>query len=143
MIEEIKKEYSNGELTIVWKPQTCIHSGECVKRLPKVYDPKAKPWITIENATNKELMEQIEACPSGALTYYLTDDESIVKSETSKGTKVEVLPNGPLVVEGKLLVIYADGDTETKDKKTAFCRCGASNKKPFCDGSHNKINFSG
>lgn len=65
-----EKEYSNGEITIVWKQQLCTHGAECVKRLPKVYKPKERPWITIENASSKELREQISACPSGALSYY-------------------------------------------------------------------------
>lgn len=49
------KEYSNGELTIVWDSSKCVHAGVCVKMLPKVYNPKARPWITIENATTEEL----------------------------------------------------------------------------------------
>lgn len=62
------KEYSNGEITIVWTPEKCIHAGICVKTLPQVYNPKDKPWIKIENATTKELVEQVSQCPSGALT---------------------------------------------------------------------------
>lgn len=65
------KEYSNGEITIVWDSSKCVHAGVCVKMLPKVYNPKARPWITIENATTEELKKQIDACPSGALTYRL------------------------------------------------------------------------
>lgn len=61
-------EYHNGEITILWKPKVCIHSGICVKTLPKVYDPKARPWIRIENATTQELLEQVAKCPSGALS---------------------------------------------------------------------------
>ena len=68
---EIKKEYSNDEITIVWKPEKCIHSGICIKTLPEVYDPKAKPWITPERATTEELISQIDKCPSGALSYYV------------------------------------------------------------------------
>jgi len=67
---EIRKEYSNGEITVVWKPGKCIHAGVCVKTLPEVYDPKAKPWITPENASSEALMNQIDQCPSGALSYY-------------------------------------------------------------------------
>ena len=70
MSDEIVKEYSNGEITIVWKPKKCIHAGVCVKKLPDVYKPQQKPWITIENANSAELKDQIEACPSGALSYY-------------------------------------------------------------------------
>lgn len=62
------KQYSNGEITINWTPEKCIHSGVCVKTLPKVYKPKEKPWITIENASSQELMEQVGKCPSGALS---------------------------------------------------------------------------
>ena len=48
---EIIKEYTNGDLTVIWKPKSCIHAAECVKRLPNVYDPNAKPWIKAENAS--------------------------------------------------------------------------------------------
>ena len=60
--------YSNRDITIVWKPELCIHAAECVKRLPKVYTPKGKPWITIENGTTEELKDQISHCLSGALS---------------------------------------------------------------------------
>lgn len=66
---ETIKEYKNGNLTVVWKPKICIHAGVCVKMLPKVYNPKATPWINCENASLQALKSQIEACPSGALTY--------------------------------------------------------------------------
>lgn len=62
------KEYNNGEITIVWQPHKCIHAGICVKTLPKVYNPKEKPWIKIENATSDELVGQVANCPSGALS---------------------------------------------------------------------------
>jgi uncharacterized Fe-S cluster protein YjdI len=70
-MEEMEKvlEYSNGEITILWKPDLCQHAGICVKTLPAVYNPKERPWIKSENATTEELIEQINMCPSGALSY--------------------------------------------------------------------------
>lgn len=62
------KEYSNGEITILWKSEKCIHSGICVKTLPKVYNPKERPWIRPNNATTQELRDQVAKCPSGALS---------------------------------------------------------------------------
>lgn len=62
------KEYSNGEITIVWTPEKCIHAAVCVKMLPKVYNPKEVPWVKIQNATTKELVDQVSKCPSGALS---------------------------------------------------------------------------
>lgn len=64
------KEYQAGEITITWTPSKCKHAGVCVRTLPKVYNPKARPWITPENATSEELMQQINHCPTGALGYY-------------------------------------------------------------------------
>ncbi|MDR1809208.1 MAG: (4Fe-4S)-binding protein [Prevotella sp.] len=71
-MESIKKEYSNGEITIIWQPALCRHAGICVKMLPQVYNPQEKPWIKIGNASTQQLMEQVDCCPSGALSYKLS-----------------------------------------------------------------------
>lgn len=63
------KKYSNGEITILWQPEKCIHSGICVKTLPLVYNVKDRPWIKPENATTEELIDQVKKCPSGALSF--------------------------------------------------------------------------
>jgi uncharacterized Fe-S cluster protein YjdI len=141
MEKEIVKEYSNGELTVVWKPAKCIHAAECVKALPEVYNPDEKPWIKAENASTQALKDQIAKCPSGALSYKMNGKED--QESVSLETKVEVMPNGPLLVYGTLNVKDKDGKESTKNKTTAFCRCGASNNKPYCDGRHIKIAFKG
>lgn len=61
-------EYSNEEVTILWKPKLCIHAGICVKTLSNVYNPKKRPWIHVEKATKQELTDQVAKCPSGALS---------------------------------------------------------------------------
>lgn len=139
--KEITRKYSNEELTILWKPQKCIHAAVCVEKLPKVYNPDTKPWINIENATTEELKMQIKSCPSGALSYYMNDEKN--KEAASLETIVEVLSNGPLLIYGKLRVTNKDGKEEMKNKTTAFCRCGASTNKPYCDGSHINVSFKG
>jgi uncharacterized Fe-S cluster protein YjdI len=67
------KEYSNGEITIKWQANLCQHAGICVRTLPQVYNPKASPWLKIENASTEELKNQVNKCPSGALTYYINE----------------------------------------------------------------------
>ena len=62
------KEYSNGEITVLWQPGICIHSGVCVKMLPQVYHPKERPWIKINNAETSEIIKQVAKCPSKALS---------------------------------------------------------------------------
>jgi uncharacterized Fe-S cluster protein YjdI len=68
---DLKKEYTNGEVTIVWQSGKCIHAAECVKNNPAVFKPKEKPWIVAENSTTEAIVETVKKCPSGALTYYL------------------------------------------------------------------------
>jgi CDGSH-type Zn-finger protein len=54
---------------------------------------------------------------------------------------VQVLRNGPYVVTGSVTVLDANGQKVPTAEKFALCRCGASTKKPFCDGTHSKIGF--
>jgi uncharacterized Fe-S cluster protein YjdI len=68
-------KYSNGEVTIIWQPDKCIHSGVCVKTLPQVYHPKEKPWIKMENASSEALIQQVAMCPSGALSIIKNEDK--------------------------------------------------------------------
>ena len=68
-------KYTNGEVTIVWKPDVCIHSTLCWKGLNEVFNPKLRPWIEPNGSTTEKIIEQISKCPSGALTYYMNNDE--------------------------------------------------------------------
>jgi hypothetical protein len=98
--------------------------------------------VTIEGADTDAIVEQIKRCPSGALSYYM-NDEQVGKVEIENDTVVEVLANGPLIVYGNLTIKDAAGNEKKQHKVTAFCRCGGSQNKPFCDGSHAKIGFEG
>ena len=134
------KEYSNGEVTIVWKSDLCIHAAKCVHGLPGVFDAKARPWINADGATTNEIIEQVKKCPSGALTFYRNEageETEVVEEERI----IEVVKNGPLMVFGNIRLRHADGSFSNQHRVTAFCRCGASNNKPFCDGTHKKIGF--
>lgn len=136
------KEYTNGEITVVWKPDICIHAAFCAKGLPGVFNPNARPWINAEGASTTEIAAQIDKCPSGALSYYY-NGETKGEVEVENETIVEMSPNGPLMVYGNLTIKDAEGNETKKHKVTAFCRCGASSNKPYCDGTHKKIGFEG
>lgn len=137
------KEYSNAEVTVFWKPDICIHAAECVKGLSAVFDPNKKPWVNLKNASSKDLIMTIDKCPSGALSYKVMG--SLQEENSIKGsvTKLNVLQNGPLIVEGNFELFDAEGNEAETKSKVAICRCGASENKPFCDGSHSKIGFQG
>jgi uncharacterized Fe-S cluster protein YjdI len=66
---EKTREYSNGEITIIWQPDLCIHSTCCYIDLPAVFRPEKRPWVNPHGATTQEIIAQIERCPSGALSY--------------------------------------------------------------------------
>jgi uncharacterized Fe-S cluster protein YjdI len=136
----MKKEYTNGEVTVIWQPDLCIHSGICFRGLGQVFDPRKRPWVNLQGADTSLIVEQVQRCPSGALSYRMNEpgDQS---SETQVSTVVEVLPNGPLLVYGTVQVKDHHGNETLKNKTTAFCRCGASANKPYCDGSHVRVGF--
>ncbi len=142
-MKDITKKYTNGEVTIVWKPNQCIHSGICFRGLGQVFDPRRKPWITPEQATTQQIVEQIKKCPSGALSYYMNNEAEEASIKVEAETIVETSPNGPLLVYGNVTVKDASGNLTKKNNVTAFCRCGGSGNKPYCDGSHRKIGFEG
>ncbi|MDU8885291.1 (4Fe-4S)-binding protein [Yeosuana sp. MJ-SS3] len=137
-----KREYSNGEVTVVWEAKKCTHSRICFKGLPDVFRPKVRPWVRINAATTEAVINQVKCCPSGALSYYMNNEEVDIAVNNIE-TKIEVLKDGPLLVYGTLKVIHNNGDEETKNKTTAFCRCGDSHNKPYCDGTHVKNEFKG
>jgi CDGSH-type Zn-finger protein len=56
--------------------------------------------------------------------------------------KVTILDNGPFLVKGSIELMDAGGNqVATQGDQVALCRCGASVKKPFCDGTHSKVGF--
>lgn len=144
-MKSVTKHYSNGEVTIVWKNEMCIHSTICWKKatgLPDVFNPAERPWIKAEGAITDQIISQVDKCPSGALSYFMNSEADKNKTDTiSVENIIEVSPKGPLLVYGNVTIKDKDGTETKKNKVTALCRCGASGNKPYCDGSHNKINF--
>ena len=138
----MEKQYTNDEITVIWQPEKCIHSTKCWRGLAEVFNPREKPWIKMEGSTTDKIKAHVELCPSSALSYLLhtaqpTEQPPVMDS----GTKVEALKNGPLLVYGNVTVHDRNGISTKTTNTTAFCRCGASEAKPYCDGSHIKVAF--
>jgi uncharacterized Fe-S cluster protein YjdI len=75
-LKNITKTYTNGEVTVVWKPGLCIHSTLCWKGLPEVFKPKERTWVTMGGSTTQRIVDQVSKCPSRALTYYFNNDQA-------------------------------------------------------------------
>ncbi len=144
-MKNITKEYANEDITVVWKPGICAHAAFCANQLGEVFDPNKRPWINVAGATTERIIEQVNKCPSGALSFYYNDEKKAGEQPTAAGTEsvVEVSANGPLLVHGNIIVKNPDGGETKHNRITALCRCGASGNKPYCDGAHKKIDFKG
>ncbi len=140
------KEYTNEEIVVCWKPEKCIHSRNCVRGLPEVFNRSKRPWINMSAATSEEIMKVIDRCPSGALSYRRTGVEATAAAaaaapERQPYARIKVLKGGPLLVEGSCRLIGSDGKEIERFSPFTLCRCGGSKKKPFCDGTHTEIGF--
>lgn len=63
------------------------------------------------------------------------------KRENESIMQIELIPNGPMLIRGDCSIKYADGTEAQLTLVNAFCRCGQSLNKPFCDGSHHEAAF--
>jgi uncharacterized Fe-S cluster protein YjdI len=63
--------YETTEIVVTFDPNACIHSGECVRGLPAVFDVRRQRWVRPELAPAADVAAQVRRCPSGALQYRL------------------------------------------------------------------------
>ena len=63
------QEYKNDAVIVRFDPRVCIHSAVCVGGLASVFDVGKRPWINVEAASAEAIVEQIQKCPSGALSF--------------------------------------------------------------------------
>jgi CDGSH-type Zn-finger protein/uncharacterized Fe-S cluster protein YjdI len=131
--------YSGENIDVTYDVARCIHAAACVKGLPSVFNTQARPWVQPDNADSDAVAEVVVRCPTGALHYKRKDGgpaEGIPDANT-----IEVTSEGPLYVRGDVTIAAPDGRIVLKDVRMALCRCGASGNKPFCDNSHQQIDF--
>lgn len=141
-MDKVAKEYSNGEVTVVWKPDLCIHSKICWEGLPEVFTPEKRPWVNINGANTGRIIEQVEKCPSAALSYYMNNEKLQNKQqEIDSNIEADIMKDGPIIVHGDICLKDKDGKILPKKNPTILCRCGYSGNKPYCDGSHVDMKF--
>jgi uncharacterized Fe-S cluster protein YjdI len=164
MTDPRNRQYTNGEITVFWIPSKCIHATTCFRELIEVFNPGRRPWVNMEGAPTRRVIEVVNKCPTQALVWKynkdLTEDEKkaqrqvagseenpetvaeAVDTSRSKPVNIRIMKDGPVVVEGKYQVIGPDGEKLRPSVMTSFCRCGHSKDMPFCDGTHRKIGFT-
>lgn len=130
--------YHGTALDVMYDKQRCIHFAACVRSLPRAFDPGSRPWVMPDNGAPEAVVRAVEACPTGALTYERKDGG---KPEVPNATTVALVSrNGPIYLRGRITLLTAEGPRE--ELRLALCRCGASTRKPWCDGSHHRVRFA-
>jgi CDGSH-type Zn-finger protein len=140
-IKDRRKNYLGKKIIIHDNRKICSHAAECVNNLPSVFKFDARPWISPDVAEPEQIIKTIEKCPSGALSYSIEGVE--YRDQNERSPIVTVLKDGPYAITGGMDLIgdgiqFAEGFSK---EHYTLCRCGASNNKPFCDGTHRTINF--
>jgi len=112
-------------------------------------DPHGTVWKEVERTEDAHVratfLRQVADCPSGRLVAWERGSATPLEPALPKSIGVIEDPSqqvsGPLWLRGGIPVISADGFAYEVRNRVTLCRCGASANKPFCDGSHFKVNF--
>jgi len=128
-----REDYVGEGITIHDNRSICAHAGFCTSSLKSVFRVDKEPFIDPNGATKEEIIEAIDKCPSGALSYSVDGEEQVFSIENCT---TFIAPNGPYAFKGDIEVegiVWGQGAAK---EKFDLCRCGESKNKPFCDGSH-------
>lgn len=141
-IKDKRRDYPGKEITVHDNRKICSHAAECVKNLSSVFKLGSRPWINPDASKMNDIIDVVRRCPSGALSYSI-DGVEYRDPEEQRNPTVTVLKNGPYHITGGIELIGEDiqfGEGASKEHYT-LCRCGASENKPFCDGTHKSSKF--
>lgn len=155
-MEPGERKYKNKDITVYWKPSSCIHASTCINELPAVFRSGEKPWVRMEGGSTDEIIEVVDRCPVDALTWkynkpekndpignehpnhvknrrktLLTDD-----SEFDRAITIRTMQDGPYVINGSFYLERENGVKTKFNGTVSVCRCGKTKLPPFCDGSH-------
>ena len=136
-ISDRRKSFRSPKITIEDDHSLCMHSGFCGTRLTNIWKMRKE---SNDSQVLAQIIGMIERCPSGTLAYTLEPEGEIIEPDLA--TEVAVIPDGPLWITGGIPVERSDGQPLETRNRVTLCRCGASAKKPLCDGTHKDIGFS-
>ncbi len=133
-----RKDYVGRNIIIHDNRSICSHAAECVENLASVFRLKERPWISPDGGSVQDIIDTVKKCPSGALSYSIGETEY---RDQDRKPMITVSKDGPYKIEGAIELIGVTFSNNASREHYTLCRCGASNNKPFCDGTHNEIGF--
>ncbi len=132
-------EYPGNEVNVQWDGRLCIHIGECGRAEGELFVGGRKPWCNPDLASQDEVVDVVQRCPTGALTYQFKDAQ--LNEQAAEQNTITVTYNGPFFFHGDLQITGAPETSRGLAFRAALCRCGHSKHKPFCDNSHEAAGF--
>lgn len=139
MTEANTFDYPGQDVDVTWDRRLCIHIGECGRAQGELFVAGRKPWCQPDAISLAVVVDVVERCPTGALTYQVKDGS--ISETAAPANTVRVTYNGPLFVRGELDIQGIPKDMPSVKFRAALCRCGRSQQKPFCDNQHESANF--
>ncbi len=131
-------------------PEMGLTDAEPLCAYARFCDGYGQVWSLVEQTDNPESRElfvhEATCCPSGRLVAWNKQTGEAVEPSFEPSIGLVEDPalsvSGPIWVRGGIPIESADGQRYEVRNRVTLCRCGASNNKPFCDGSHASINFT-
>jgi len=133
-----RDNYTGKQITIHDNRGICSHAGHCTDNLSSVFKLREEPWIDPDGASAKDIINTIRKCPSGALSYTV---DNIEHRDQDREPIITVTKDGPLEISGGIELVDQPLGNGASTEHYTLCRCGASKNKPFCDGTHWRIEF--
>jgi len=129
--------YEGEEVVIEFDLARCIHTGDCTRDLPDVFNTRRTGrWVHPDAAQANEVARICANCPTGALRCInMSADQGM--DAAPEFNIIQIQADGPLYVHANMTV---NGIAEPR-YRVALCRCGASRLMPYCDNSHREIDF--
>ncbi len=132
-------------------PDLMLTDVESLCAFARFCDPHGKVWAQVARSDHPKIramfLRQVNDCPSGRLAAWDKATQKPVERQLPVSIGLIEDPqekcSGPIWLRGGMTLVAADGfEYETRNRVTV-CRCGQSQNKPFCDGTHAAIKFHG
>ncbi len=131
-------------------PTLVLSDQENLCAFARFCDPGGKIWGLIDETDNPEaralVIREADHCPAGRLVVHDKKTHKEIEEPLEPAIGLVEDPaigcSGPLWIQGGITIESADGTRYEKRNRVTLCRCGASDNKPFCNGSHASMKFN-
>jgi len=147
--ETASREPYRARATIIDGPAMQLSDADHLCAAGRFCDPHGEVWNQVKNTDDPQVLaqfiRQVGCCPSGRLVAWDKRTGQAVEPELPVSIGVVEDPpeqcSGPLWLRGGIPLFASDGTAYEVRNRVTLCRCGQSENKPFCDGTHVAINF--